>query len=130
MVLVGLIGSAIVIIANTGVQITSVVSLLFAGAALIAITLGTVWEKLFGIQQHPLTTNLVQYRVGAVCMLPLAWLTEAITIKWTLPFGFALFYLVVCNSILAISLLISSVAGYAHRRYRCLASRRKQKKLT
>lgn len=105
----GLLGSAIVIIANMGVQLTSTVSLLFSVAALVAITLATVWEKRFGVSQHPITTNLVQYLVGALCMLPLAWFTETMTIKWTLPFSFALFYLVVCNSILAISLLIMMI---------------------
>jgi len=105
----GLAGSAIVIIANTGVQVTGTLALLFSFAALVAITLGTVWEKRFGVSHHPITTNLVQYIVGALCLLPLAWLTEPMNINWTLPFGFALFYLVVCNSILAISLLIMMI---------------------
>ncbi len=104
--LLGLLGSMVVIIANMGVQLHSTVGLMFSIAALFGITLATVWEKRFGVSQHPLTTNLIQYVTGAVCLLPLAFLTETMSINWTLPFGLALFYLVVCNSILAISLLM------------------------
>lgn len=107
--LLGLLGSAIVILANTGVQLTTAMGLLFSVAALFAITLGTVWEKRFGVPQHPLTTNLIQYAIGTCCLLPLAWATESMHINWTIPFGFSLFYLVVCNSILAISLLIMMI---------------------
>jgi len=105
----GLLGSALVIIANMGVQLNSMVALLYALAALCGITLATVWEKRFGVSQHPLTTNLVQYMVGATCLLPLAFFTEPMSINWTNSFGFALFYLVVCNSILAISLLMMMI---------------------
>jgi len=104
--LLGLLGSAIVIVANMGLQLNSTVSLLFALGSLCGITLATVWEKRFGVSQHPLTTNMVQYVVGAVCLVPLAYLTEPMSIDWTVRFGLALFYLVVCNSILAISLLM------------------------
>jgi len=105
----GLLGSALVIIANMDVQLTSTVALLFSLAALFAITLATIWEKRFGVSQHPLATNLIQYTIGAVCLVPLAFLTETLSINWTLQFGFALFYLVVCNSILAISLLMMMI---------------------
>ncbi len=107
--LLGLIGSAIVIVANSGVQLTSTIALMFSVSALIAITAGTVWEKRFGVSQHPLITNLVQYLVGTACLLPLAYFTESMSINWTPSFGLALFYLVVCNSILAISLLIMMI---------------------
>lgn len=102
----GLAGSVIVIIANVGVQLIGATALYFSLAALCGITLGTIWEKRFGISQHLLTTNLVQYSVGAACLVPLAFFTESMTINWTWSFGFALLYLVLCNSILAISLLL------------------------
>lgn len=105
----GLLGSAIVILANMGIQLTTTISLLFSIAALVAITIGTVWEKRFGVPQHPLTTNLVQYAIGTLCLLPLAWATEPMHISWTVPFTLAFLYLVVCNSILAISLLIMMI---------------------
>jgi len=105
----GLLGSVLVIVTNMGVQFNNTVSLLFCLAALCGITLATVWEKRFGVSQHPLTTNLVQYVIGSACLIPLAYFTETMSINWTLPFGLALFYLVVCNSILAISLLMMMI---------------------
>lgn len=102
----GLAGSVIVIISNMDIQLTTTAGLLFAVAALTGITAGTVWEKRFGVTQHPLTTNLLQYSIGFICLLPIAWATEPMQIHWTTSFVLALFYLVVCNSILAISLLI------------------------
>ncbi len=105
----GLLGSVLVIVTNMGVQFNNTVSLLFCLAALCGITLATVWEKQFGVSQHPLTTNLVQYVIGSACLVPLAYFTETMSINWTLPFGLALFYLVVCNSILAISLLMMMI---------------------
>jgi len=105
----GLLGSALVIIANMGVQLNSKAGLLFSLAALCGITLATIWEKRFGVSQHPLTTNLIHYVLGAACLLPLALLTETMSINWTLQFGFALFYLVMCNSILAMSLLMMMI---------------------
>jgi len=105
----GLVGCLSVIISNMEVQITTSAGLLFSMAALFAITIGTVWEKRFGVKQHPLTTNLVQYVVGAAILLPIAWATETMSIHWTIAFACALFYLVVCNSILAMSLLIMMI---------------------
>lgn len=107
--LLGLLGSALVIFANLGIQLNSTMAILFSLAALCGITLATIWEKRFGVSQHPLTTNLVQYVVGATCLLPLAFSTETMSINWTIRFSFALFYLVVCNSILAISLLMMMI---------------------
>lgn len=105
----GLFGSVLVIFANMDVQLNSAAGILFSIAALCGITLATVWEKRFGVSQHTLTTNMIQYSMGAACLLPLAYFTESMSINWTLPFGLALFYLVVCNSILAISLLMMMI---------------------
>lgn len=102
----GLGGSVIVIVSSTGLRVDSITGLAFATAALIAFTLATVWEKRYGIVRHPLVTNVVQYAVGFGCTLPLAMMFEPMNIEWTLPFTLALMYLVVCNSILAISLLL------------------------
>lgn len=105
----GLVGTTVVILANSGVQGASVNVLLFSFAALLSISLATVWEKRFGIAHHPLVSNTTQYIVGLVCTLPLALLTEEMKIEVTGPFLFALAYLVIANSILAISLLLMMI---------------------
>lgn len=105
----GLTGAVIVIVENFSVEVTSVTALLFSVAALLAITLATILEKSFGVSHHPLTSNLVQYIVGFMGTLPVAWALEPMNISWTLPFGLSLAYLVIGNSLLAISLLLMMI---------------------
>lgn len=105
----GLCGAALVITGNNGVQTVSALVVLFSLAALLAFTTATIWEKQFGSEHHPLTSNTVQYTVGFLCTLPLAASFEPMQINITLPFLVALAYLVICNSILAISLLLMMI---------------------
>ncbi|MFK7997213.1 MAG: DMT family transporter [Granulosicoccus sp.] len=105
----GLAGTTLVLAGNAGLQIVSVSVLLFSLSALCAITLATVWEKRFGVSHHPLTANLVQYCVGLVGTLPLAYFFEPMSITVTVSFLLALTYLVVANSLLAISLLLMMI---------------------
>jgi len=107
--LLGLAGAYLVLIGNADIQITSATIILFSVAALLAFTLATVWEKRFGISHHPLTSNLVQYSVGVMGTLPLAIYFEPMQIDVTGPFIFALAYLVLANSLLAISLLLMMI---------------------
>jgi len=104
--ILGLIGTTLVITGNSGIQKVSWAIVLFSIAGLLAITIATVWEKRFGVSHHPLTSNTIQYVVGFACTLPLAYFFENMHISVTGPFVFALAYLVVGNSILAISLLL------------------------
>lgn len=105
----GLLGTALVIVGNSGVQSASMVVMLFSVAALLAITIATICEKRYGYAHHPLTSNAVQYTVGVVCTLPLAMFFEPMNINVTVPFLLALTYLVICNSILAISILLMMI---------------------
>lgn len=105
----GLAGAYLVLIGNADIQITSGTIILFSTAALLAFTLATVWEKRFGISHHPLTSNLVQYSVGVIGTLPLAIYFEPMQIDVTGSFIFALAYLVLANSLLAISLLLMMI---------------------
>lgn len=105
----GLVGTVLVLTANSGVQVTGGAGLAFAVAALLAFTLATVWEKRFGTGQHPLTANGVHYAVGLACTLPLAYLVEPMHVAWTTGLIAALAYLVVGNSIVAIGLLLMMI---------------------
>lgn len=107
--LLGLLGTALVLGGNAGVGVTSAAVIAFAVAALLAFTLATVWEKQFGVSHHPLTASLVQYTVGVLGTLPLAMWLEPMHITVTVPFMFALAYLVLGNSLLAISLLLMMI---------------------
>jgi drug/metabolite transporter (DMT)-like permease len=77
--------------------------------ALLAITAGTLWEKRFGRNHHPVTSNLIQYAAGLAGTLPLALAFESFSFEWNLPFAGALAYLVIGNSIIAMSLLLAMI---------------------
>jgi len=75
----------------------------------LGMTVATVWEKRYGVSHHVIVSSLIQYTVGFIFTLPIAWFTETMQVQITPAFLFALTYLVVCNSILAISLLLMMI---------------------
>jgi drug/metabolite transporter (DMT)-like permease len=105
----GLSGAAVVILSRQSVATEGVFGVACAGLALLGITGGTLWEKRFGVTHHPITANLIQYAVGAAFCLSAALLTERLQIDWTPEFVFVLFYLVVGNSLLAMTLLLAMI---------------------
>jgi len=105
----GLCGAAIAILSRSGIQAENPVGIALAFVALFGITAGTLYEKRFGVSQHPITANLIQYGVGAAFTLPAAYLTEGMVVRWDAQFVWVLGYLVIGNSILAISLLLAMI---------------------
>jgi len=107
--IMGVAGAGIVILSRSTIEIASPAALLFAVMALLSMTGGTLWEKRYGVQAHPVTANMVQYAVGLAVSAPLAFLLEPMRIQWSAEFLMSLAYLVVCNSIVAISLLLAMI---------------------
>jgi drug/metabolite transporter (DMT)-like permease len=105
----GLIGAAMVIIARSEIEVTSAVGLLCAAGALLSMTAGTLYEKRFGLHHHPVTSNTVQYLVGFLLVLPLALSVERMEVDWTADFAVALAYLVIGNSLIAVTLLLAMI---------------------
>lgn len=105
----GLTGAAIAILSRAGIQAENPFGIALTFVALFGITAGTLYEKRFGISQHPITANLIQYGVGAAFTLPAAYLTEGMAVRWDAQFLWVLAYLVIGNSILAISLLLAMI---------------------
>lgn len=105
----GLAGAALVILARSAVEALPMLGVLAAIGALGGMTIGTLYEKRFGIAQHPVTANTVQYAAGLVATLPLAFLLEDHTVRWSLPLGLSLLYLIVCNSLIALTLLLMMI---------------------
>ncbi len=105
----GLTGAAVTITARSSIAVENLFGLAMTVLALLGITAGTLWEKRFGISQHPITMNLIQYSVGAVVTLPLALLTENMAIQWSWEFAAVMAYLVIGNSIIAIGLLLAMI---------------------
>jgi len=114
-VLTGLVGFAVVIAGRTTINELSLDGLMLCGAALIAISAGTVYQKRIttGIQLLP--GVFVQYIGAFIVTLPAALLLEPIKIEWNTEFVFATAWLVLVLSVGAVFLLMrlirSSEAG-------------------
>lgn len=105
----GLGGAALVILSRQSVASEGMFGIICSAFALLGITSGTLWEKRFGVTHHPITSNLIQYVVGAAFCVPMAWASESFVIVWNWEFAAVLFYLVVANSLLAMSLLLAMI---------------------
>jgi drug/metabolite transporter (DMT)-like permease len=105
----GLAGAGLVVWARSKIEAENLWGVLAAVGALAGITIGTLWEKRFGKAHHPVTANAVQYLAGLAGILPLAMIFEHFSFEWSLPFAAALAYLVIGNSIIAMSLLLAMI---------------------
>lgn len=105
----GLAGAALVIYARGAIGVVSIAGIVACFGALLGMTLGTLYEKRFGLAHHPVPTNLIQYLIGFAAVLPLALIFEQGRIAWNGESVAALAYLVVGNSIIAITLLLAMI---------------------
>jgi drug/metabolite transporter (DMT)-like permease len=105
----GLAGAAVVILARSSLSAENLTGIACAILALFGITAGTLYEKRFGVSHHPVSANLIQYAVGAGFTLPAAWLSEGMAVQWDGEFAAVLAYLVIGNSLLAMSLLLAMI---------------------
>ncbi len=112
----GLGGTIAVILSGSEVGSLPIVGLLWAILALGGITSGTLYERRFGARVHPVMASLVQCGVGFLVILALAALTEPMRLHVTVRLALSLAYLVIGNSIVAITLLLAMIrAGEASR---------------
>jgi drug/metabolite transporter (DMT)-like permease len=105
----GTLGAAIVIMTRSVVDATSTAGILCSFGALFGMTAGTLYEKRFGVAQHPVTSNLIQYAVGFAVVLPLAWALEDMQVSWTGQMIAALLYLAIGNSLVSVTLLLAMI---------------------
>ena len=106
----GLAGAATVIMARSSIEAESIFGIFCSIGALFGITGGTLWEKRFGSNHHPIVSNMVQYAAGLAATLPLALATETLVVDWTSPeFYAALSYLVIGNSLISMTLLLAMI---------------------
>lgn len=102
-------GAMLVVVSKSSVSVSSPLGLGFAVSALLAMTCGTLWEKRFGSPTSPLVSNLVQFGVSLAVVAPLAWALEPMRVQWAPGMFASLAYLVLCNSIVALTLLLAMV---------------------
>ena len=105
----GLAGAMTVILSRASISAENPLGLLAAVGGLFGMTGGTLYEKRFGVGHHPVTSNIIQYAVGAVATVPLAWLTEHGRIDWSPEFLWVMAYLVIGNSLISTTLLLAMI---------------------
>jgi len=105
----GLCGAVLVIVARSTIEAGSGLGLLYAALALFGMTAAALYEKRFGVNHHPVTANLVQYAVGFAVLLPIAYALETMRVDWTGELIVSLAFLVIANSLVAVSLLLAMI---------------------
>jgi drug/metabolite transporter (DMT)-like permease len=108
--ILGLAGAAIVILAQSAIKAETTFGVLCAFGGLLGMTAGTLWEKRFGGNHHPIVSNMIQYAAGLIGTLPLTLATESLAVDWSSPelLG-ALAYLVIGNSLISMTLLLAMI---------------------
>src|SRR6056300_1524359 len=103
-------------IAMVGTLTVIVARLEIGPPPLAGITLATLWEKRFGLSHHPVSANLIGYSAGLLGLLPFLNWAEIAAVNWTPSFYWALAYLVIGNSVVAVGLLLAMIrAGQVSR---------------
>jgi drug/metabolite transporter (DMT)-like permease len=105
----GLAGAAMVILSRSSIAVEDGWGVIAAIGGLFGITAGTLWEKRFGRNHHPVVSNGAQYVAGLAGTLPMALAFESFRFEWTGAFIAAWAYLVIGNSIIAMSLLLAMI---------------------
>ena len=94
---------------RTDIEPPALFGLSCAAIALLGITSGSLWEKRFGLNHHPVTSNLIGYTAGFIGILPALALQDSFEVKWSGAFIAALAYLVIGNSLIAVGLLLAMI---------------------
>lgn len=102
-------GVLVTVLSGSGLGPSPVSGVLMAIAALLGITIATVFEKKHGMKTDPAVGGVVQYVTGFAILLPLAAVTETMVIDWQPEFLLAMAYLVLANSIVSIGLYIALI---------------------
>lgn len=105
----GLVGAVVVILARSRIGGLPLWGLLFSVGALLTITAGTFYERRFGTAVHPVTANIVECGVALAVTLPLAMWLEPMRMHLTTGLIVSLAYLVIANSLVALTLLLAMV---------------------
>ena len=105
----GLVGAALVIFARSAFAAPPLFGLAAATVAVVAMTSATLYERRFGESLHPVSANIIQCGVALAVVVPLAFVLEGFTVAWTPKLAGALAYLVLGNSLVAVTLLLAMV---------------------
>jgi drug/metabolite transporter (DMT)-like permease len=105
----GLSGAVIVIAAKATIEAESALGIVVACGALVAMSGVTLYEKRFGGGTHAVTANVIQFGLGLLVFVPVAFLLEGFAFEVTTRSVAALGYLAIGNSLIAITLLLAMI---------------------
>ncbi len=98
-------GVVLVMWEKLGLQELNAASIAASLIALASITAGTIYQKRYCPSFDLRSGSVIQFAAALLVLLPLALITETVTVTWSAEFVFALAWLVLVLSIGAISLL-------------------------
>jgi len=101
----GLAGVVLVVWHKIDVHEMTAGSLLAVVTSLIAVTAGTLYQRVFCPLVDLRTSALVQFVACVLTLAPLAWLVEGFKVEWAWPMFGAIAFLVIFASILAVNAL-------------------------
>ncbi len=107
--LMALTGTGLVILARLEIAVPSFAGIIATVLSLFSFLGATLWEKRFGETHHPVTSNLIGFSAGLIAILPFALALETNVIAWNADMAIALAYLVICNSLIATTLLLAMI---------------------
>jgi drug/metabolite transporter (DMT)-like permease len=102
---VGFAGVVLVVWHKIDIREMTLGSLSAVIVALLAVTAGTLYQRVFCPRVDLRASSLVQFAASAAVLAPLAWLVEGFRISWAWPLVGAIVFLVIGASILAVSAL-------------------------
>ena len=102
---IGFAGVILVVWHKIDIREMTVASLCAVIVALLAVTAGTLYQRVFCPRVDLRASAIVQFIAAAAVLAPLAWLFEDYRIAWAWPLFGSIVYLVIGSSILAFSAL-------------------------
>lgn len=104
-ILMGLGGVAMVVWPKMNLHAMAWASLVSVTISLLAITAGTLYQRVYCPHADLRVGALIQFAASLVVLAPLAWAVEGFVVKWSWALVLSIGFLVVASSILAVNAL-------------------------
>ena len=102
---IGLAGVMLVVWHKIDIREMTLISLCAVIVALLAVTAGTLYQRVFCPEVDLRASALVQFVATAAVLTPLAWIFEDFSVVWTWQLAGSIVFLVIGSSVLAVGAL-------------------------
>jgi len=104
-IFLGLAGVTLVVWHKVDVREASIASLIAVAISLLAITSGTLYQRVFCPNVDLRSASFCQFGISVLLLIPLAWSVEGFAVDWRWQLPAALLFLVVFGSLIATNIL-------------------------